>query len=153
MKKFLGAIFLICFFCMNANSETIFYECLGKTQDEKVKHGLNFDEMIMTHWNDQKVNYPFTKIKESYVWVEERDDLGGMFPNSRIINYFDKSKNTLNKSFYGINYDERNLLRSKIKLGKGKYWNEDGPKLIEYQVKMLQENFKSQFEFKLKCKR
>ena len=153
MRKFLGAIFLICFFGLNANSETIFYECLGKTQDEKVKHGLNFDKMIMTHWNDQKVNYPFTKIKESYVWVEERDDLGGMFPNSRIINYFDKSKNTLNKSFYGINYEERDLLRSKIKLGKGKYWSEDGPKFIEYQVKMLQENFKSQFEFKLKCKR
>ena len=39
------------------------------------------------------VNYPITKIEGSYVWVEERDDVGGMFPNSRIINYFDKSKN------------------------------------------------------------
>ena len=153
MRKFLGVIFLSCFFFLNANSETIFYGCIGKTQAEKVKHGLNFDKMIMTHWNDQKVNYPITKIEGSYVWVEERDDVGGMFPNSRIINYFDKSKNTLNKFFYGISYEERDLLRSKIESGKDKYWSEDGPKFIEYQVKILQENFKSQFEFKLTCKK
>ena len=118
MRKFLGVIFLSCFFFLNASSETIYYGCIGKTQAEKVKHGLNFDKMIMTHWNDQKVNYPITKIEGSYVWVEERD-----------------------------------LLRSKIESGKDKYWSEDGPKFIEYQVKILQENFKSQFEFKLTCKK
>ena len=151
MKKLLGIMVLSLLLSGNAFSETIFYKCVGQTSDEFVVHGLDFNKLKMTHWNDQKVDYPIIYTKNNYVWVEERDDLGGMFPNSRIINYFNKSKNTLDKLFYGISYKERDNLRLLIHDGKGTHWNEDGPKFIKYQIKILKENFKPQFTFNLNC--
>ena len=86
---------------------------------------------------DQNVKVPVALLDGIYIWVEERDDLNdpnaGEFQNSRIINYFNRDTNELEKWFFPLTDIERNNFRLKIQEGKGISWDEDGPKFTEYQ--------------------
>ena len=110
--------------------------CKDKKSGAEVIHGIKFDEMLMTYWNDQSVKVPMALLDGIYIWIEERDDLtdpsAGEFKNSRIINYFNKDASELEKWFFPLTDSERNNLRLKLHEGKGTSWHEDGPKFVEY---------------------
>ena len=155
MKKLLGIVVLGLLWCSVGFTKETLILCKDKSSGAEVIHGIKFDEMPMTHWNDQSVKVPMALLDGIYIWVEERDDLNdpnaGEFQNSRIINYFNRDTNELEKWFFPLTDSERNNFCLKIQEGKGISWHEDGPKFTEYQQKILNDLYDPRFKFYLNC--
>ena len=155
MKKLLGIMVLGLLFCNSLIAKEIFYNCVDLKHGDKLYQGFDFEKMLMTQWNDQRVAVPIALIDNKYIWIEERDDNNDpkAWPhkNSRIINIFNKQSGELEKWFYSLKDNERDNLRLKLQEGKGKEWKNDGPDFAKYQAKLLNELFVPFTKFKLKC--